>query len=283
MDINTIKIVMDSSADLLSMDGVSYASAPLKIITANEEYVDDAALDVPAMVESLLQYTGKSSTACPAPGDWTEAFGDAENIFVLTITSNLSGSYNAACIAARDYEVTYPDRRVFVLDTLTTGPEMALLAEKIVECVKTGMEFDEVCRAVEEYRKKTTALIFVLESMQNLANNGRVSRIVAKAAGILGIRAIGCASVRGDLEMMDKARGAHRTIPAIVDNMKKMGYCGGKVRITHVVNPGAAVALKELICSEFGDVVEDVYPARGLCSFYAEKGGLLIGFERVKK
>ena len=282
MDINQVKIVMDSSADMLSMDGVAFAGAPLKIITADKEYVDDAALDVPAMVEDLLTYTGKSSTACPAPGDFTAAFGDAEYVFALTITSSLSGSYNAACLAKEDYEAAYSNRRVFVLDTLSTGPEMVLLAEKIVECVKSGMEFEEVCRAVEEYRKKTTALIFVLESMQNLANNGRVSRIVAKAAGILGIRAIGCASVRGELEMMDKARGAARTIPAIVADMKKLGYCGGKVRITHVVNPGAAVALKEEISREFGDVVEDVRPARGLCSFYAEKGGLLIGFERVK-
>ena len=283
MDLNKVKIVMDSSADMLSMDGVDFGAAPLKIITAENEYVDNAVLDVPSMVDALLTYTGKSSTACPAPGDFEEAFGDAEFIFVLTITSNLSGSYNAACLAAEDYRQAHPDRRVFVLDTLTTGPEMVLLAEKILECVKSGMEFDEVCSAVEEYRKKTTALIFVVESMKNLANNGRVSRIVAKAAGILGIRAIGCASVRGDLEMIDKARGARRTIPAIVENMKKLGYCGGKVRITHVVNPGAAVALKELICSEFGDVVEDIRPARGLCSFYAEKGGLLIGFERVKK
>ena len=263
MDLNKVKIVMDSSADMLSMDGVDFGAAPLKIIAAENEYVDNAVLDVPSMVDALLTYTGKSSTACPAPGDFEEAFGDAEFIFVLTITSNLSGSYNAACLAAEDYRQAHPQRRVFVLDTLTTGPEMVLL--------------------VEEYRKKTTALIFVVESMKNLANNGRVSRIVAKAAGILGIRAIGCASVRGDLEMIDKARGARRTIPAIVENMKKLGYCGGKVRITHVVNPGAAVALKELICSEFGDVVEDIRPARGLCSFYAEKGGLLIGFERVKK
>jgi len=283
MDLNKVKIVMDSSADMLSMDGVAYANAPLKIITANTEYVDDATLDVPGMVESLLSYSGRSSTACPAPGDFFDAYGDAEYVFALTITSSLSGSYNAAYLAGRDYEAANPGRRVFVLDTLSTGPEMVLLAEKILDCVKSGMEFDEVCAAVEKYRKKTTALIFVVESMQNLANNGRVSRIVAKAAGLLGIRAIGCASVRGELEMIDKARGARRTIPAIVENMKKLGYCGGKVRITHVVNPGAAVALKELICSEFGDVVEDVRPARGLCSFYAEKGGLLIGFERVKK
>ena len=182
MDLNKVKIVMDSSADMLSMDEVAFASAPLKIITAENEYVNNAALDVPAMVDSLLTYTGKSSTACPAPGDFEEAFGDAEFVFVLTITSNLSGSYNAACLAAEDYEAAHPGRRAFVLDTLTTGPEMVLLAEKIVECVKTGMDFDEVCREVEAYREKTTALIFVLESMQNLANTpaAKPSKIAIK-------------------------------------------------------------------------------------------------------
>ena len=95
-----VKIVADSSSDVLTLAGMPFASAPLKIVTAEKEYTDDSDLNVPAMVEDLLAYNGKSGSACPSVGDWMAAFGDAHNIFCVTITSNLSGSYNAARLAA---------------------------------------------------------------------------------------------------------------------------------------------------------------------------------------
>ena len=109
------KIVADSSADTLLLQGVDFASAPLTIVTDEREYVDDAALNVAEMTENLLRYSGKSSTACPGVGEWLTAFGEAEEVFCVTITSNLSGSYNAAVIAAQTYMEQYPDRRVWVL------------------------------------------------------------------------------------------------------------------------------------------------------------------------
>ena len=121
----------------------------------------------------------------------------------------------------------------------------------------------------------------MLESMKNLANNGRVSPVVAKMAGILGIRAIGKASDHGTLEMLSKARGEKRALETIVEHMKALGYAGGKVRIAHCLNEGAAKALKEQIQSTFKAVNVQICKCGGLCSFYAEKGGMLIGFEKA--
>ena len=183
-----VRIVVDSSANMAGEPAV--VSVPLKIITEEKEYIDDVNLNTAAMVWDLKTYTGKSSTACPSPHDWLEAFGDAPYIFCIAITSNLSGSCNAANIAKADYEHQFPDRKVCVIDTLSTGGEMELIAEKIWELVELGLSFEEICEAVREYQSHT-GLMFMLESMQNLANNGRVNKIVAKAAGILGIRAVG--------------------------------------------------------------------------------------------
>ena len=273
------KIVTDSSADTLLLEGVDFASAPLTIVTAEKEYVDDAALDVAQMVEDLLKYSGKSSTACPAVGDWLAAFGDAEEVFCVTITSNLSGSYNAATIAAQDYMEAHPDRRVFVLDSLSTGPEMRLLLERLRDDVAAEMDFQAICDDVSAYSAKT-GLIFVLESMKNLANNGRVNKLAAKAAGLLGIRAVGKASDHGTLEMLDKCRGAKKALAAIVEQMAAQGYGGGAVRISHVGNEAAALTLRDTLAERYPQAEIQVYAARGLCSFYAEKGGLLIGFEK---
>lgn len=275
----TIRIVADSSADTLTLEGVSFAFAPLKIITQSKEYVDDNTLDVAGMVSELQAYSGKSSTACPSVGDWLAAFGDAQQVFCITITSGLSGSCNAACIAAQDYEERYPGRRVFVLDSLSAGPELRLLLERLRDYVQAGMAFDEVVENMKAYAR-TTGLIFMLQSMRNLANNGRVSPLVAKAAGLLGIRAVGKASDKGQLELLEKSRGQAKALAAILNTMEKQGYRGGKVRISHVDNAVAVEQLSVMLMLRYPQADIESYPARGLCSFYAEQGGLLLGFEK---
>lgn len=278
METSKIRIVADSSADMLKFDGANFASVPLKIITSQKEYVDNEQLDPVQMANELKSYTGKSSTACPAPGEWLAAFDECEYVFCVTITSGLSGSYNAACIAKQQYEEQNPGKRVCVVDTLSAGPEMKLVVEKLSEYANNGMSFDEMCGAIGEYMNKT-ALLFALSSMTNLANNGRVSPIVAKAAGLLGIRGLGKASAKGDLEMLEKPRGEKKTLTAIVSNMKKMGYVGGKVRIGHCINEEGANKLAALIKAEYKTADIEIYPSLGLCSFYQEVGGLMVGFE----
>ncbi len=274
-----IKIVADSSADMLSFDGVEFTNAPLKIITDNKEYVDNADLDVGAMLGDLKSYKGRSHTSCPSTGEFLEAFEGAENIFCITITSNLSGSFNAAQVAANMYLEKYPERKVHVIDSLSTGPEMYIVIEKIVELANAGEDFEAIKEKITDYNTNHTRLLFALESMHNLANNGRISPIVAKMAGILGIRAIGRASDVGTLEMICKSRGAQGAAVDMFKNMKGDGYKGGKVRIHHAQNPAAAELVRTKILAEFPDAEIVIAEARGLCSFYAEAGGILVGFE----
>jgi DegV family protein with EDD domain len=212
--------------------------------------------------------------------DYLTAFGDADRVFCITITSNLSGSFNAARLAKEEYEATYPDRKVYVIDSLSAGPELKLLAHRILEMIKSSALYEDICQKVSEYQEKTH-LIFCLESLKNLANNGRVSPVVAKIAGVLGIRAVGKASDVGTLEMLDKVRGEKGAVAKIFERMQEMGYKGGKVLIDNCCNLPAAKALQELVHTKFpkAQVIHD--SCKGLCSFYAEKGGLMVGFESI--
>lgn len=273
------KIIADSSSDMLSLDGVPFEATPLKIVTEQKEYIDNKSLNVDAMVNDLFNYKGKSSSSCPNTNDWLNAFGDAKYIFCVTITATLSGSYNAACAAKQIYEEQYDDRKVFVINSLSTGPEMKLIIEKIKELILKGETYEDICKKIDLYTKKT-GLIFMLESMKNLANNGRVSHISAKAAGLLGIRVVGKASDKGDLQPLDKVRGEQKTICAILNRMRENGFWGGKVRIAHCQNPRLAQSVKSCLVKEFGKIDIEVYSCRGLCSFYAEKGGVLVGYEK---
>lgn len=272
------KIILDSAGDLQIFSGVDFSCVPLKITAGEREFVDDSAMNVEEMVSYLKTYKGKAHTACPGVGEYLEAFGDAENVYCITITSGLSGSYNSAVVAARTYQEQHPDRHIHVFDSLSTGPEMILMAEKIRDLLSEKLSFDSIVQKVKAYQEKTR-LMFSLESLHNLANNGRVSVAVATMAGILGIRLVGKASDKGTLEPTGKVRGEKKLIPELVRSLKEMGYDGGKVRINHCFNPNAAAKLRDALLSHFPAARIDIGKTGGLCSFYAEVGGLLIGFE----
>ncbi|MBR5467977.1 MAG: DegV family protein [Firmicutes bacterium] len=274
-----IKILADSSANLYHLEGVDFESVPLKISTDEREFVDDINLDVYEMATYLANYKGASRTSCPNVGEWLEAFGDADIVYCVTIISTLSGSYNAALVAKAQYEEEHPDRKVFVLDSYSAGPEPKLIVEKIRDLVLEGKDFDTVCKEVVDYKENHTSLNFCLESLKNLANNGRVPHAVASLASLIGLRLVGNVSEDGQIQPTDKARGAKKANATIYKCMKKEGYCGGTVVIDHCFNEEAANMLKNTIKEEYPDANVRIERTTGLCSFYAEKGGLMIGIE----
>ena len=270
------KIVSDSSSDVREFDRAAFSSVPLKIRTDEKEFCDDSTLDLPEMLSYLEKFKGKSGSACPNTSEWLAAFDGCENVFCVTITSSLSGSYNSAVAAAKEY-MQDENKHVLVIDSLSTGPECALIIEKLGSLINEGKSFDEISKEIMQY-KEHTHLLFALESMHNLANNGRVSPIVAKLAGVLGIRIVGKASDVGTLEIINKSRGAKKMVEDIIENMKKEG-CRGRVRIHHCENPELAQKLKKLIEDSFENTTVDIFSVGGLCGFYAERGGVLIGYE----
>lgn len=274
----TIKIVADSSANLRSLEDNSLISVPLTLRTNEREFIDNDNLNVEEMINYLASYKGKSGSACPSSQDWVDAFGDAERVFAISITSNLSGSFNSSRVAKEQYEEDHPDRKVFLIDSLSTGPEMKLIVEKLQECIALGMPYEDICDTIVEYQK-STHLVFMLKSLTNLANNGRVSPAAAKIAGLLNIHVVGIASEVGTLEQKEKARGEKKAIAAMKKVMEELKYAGGKIRIDHCFNLEGAQQLKDLILAAFPNADIRIGENYGLCSFYAERGGILAGFE----
>ena len=272
------KIVVDSASSLYALKGVDFASVALKIITDDAEYLDNGTMDAVDMAQTLRTYKGKTSTSCPNVSDWLAAYEGADEVYAITITGTLSGSYNAAQLAAEEYQQENPGKRVFVLDSLSTGPEQRLLAEHLRDLLAEGKEFDEVCEEMLRYHKHTH-LLFSLESLANLARNGRVKPAVAAVARMLGIRVIGQASEAGELDVLCKTRGEHGALERIVLELKEHGYTNGRLHISHCGNPAAAERLKHMVKAVFDGAKVDISECGGLCSYYAELGGLLVGYE----
>ena len=273
----SFRIVADSSCNVMRLDDPNYTTVPLKIVAA-KEYVDDADLDVAGMIEDLKNHKGKSGSSCPNVGEWLEAFGDAEEVFGITITKNLSGSYNAAKQAADTYMEEHPDRKAFIFDSLSTGPELMMIQEMIRKCEADGCDYETTKAKVLDYHNHCHT-IFCLESMTNLARNGRVSPAAAKIAGILGIRAAGEAQ-GGTIVALHKPRGAKKAIQTLVEMIKERGFQDGNyIRVAHCQAPEQAQALLDALKAEFPNLRSVVEPTTALCSFYAEVGGLIVGFE----
>ncbi len=270
------KIAVDSSCNLPA--GPELFVVPMKIVTEDREFVDDATWQADQMQDFLAHYKGRSGTSCPNVAEWLEAFGEAEGIFALCLTGNLSGCYNAAVQAKASYEEQHPGCRVCCLDSLSTGPEMALIVEKLRELIEAGLDFDTIEREIRSYMERTH-LIFLLASLNNMARNGRVSALTAKAVGLLGIRILGRASAEGTLEPLQKCRGQEKGLQALVQQMQQQGFRGGRVRIAHCRNLQGAETLAQMLQGAFPGCDVTICQTSALCSFYAEPGGLMVGFE----
>ncbi|KGM37628.1 DegV family protein [Streptococcus sinensis] len=278
----TWKIIADSGCDYREIadlaNDTSFKSVPLTIQVDSEIFVDDANLDIDDMMEKMYATSTASKSACPSPDDYLRSFEGAENIFVVTITGSLSGSHNSAQLAKKLFLEERPEANIHVIDSLSAGGEVDLIITKLNELIKEGLSFNEIVEAITHYQEKTK-LLFVLAKVDNLVKNGRLNKLIGAVVGLLNIRMVGEASETGTLELLQKARGAKKALTAAVDEVLKAGYKGGRIIIAHRNN--------EKFCQQFSSLIKEKFPAAdisflptsGLCSFYAEEGGLLLGYE----
>lgn len=273
-----MRIVTDSSSNLTSMENTDFLSVPMIVRLGEREYLDTPRLRVDVMMRDIRASRCETSTACPGVGEWLDAFCEEREIFAPVLTSKLSGCYSAASIAAAEYMRDHPGRKVFVLDSLSTGPELELIAERFAGLYAELSDFDAACEAIRAYRK-TTGLCFMLTSLDNFARNGRVSPALAKLAAALHMHIVGRAGAAGDLEALGKCRSREKALDRLWFVMCENGYAGGRVRIRHTENAEAAALLRETILAQYPDSDVRVGENRGLCSYYAERGGMLVGYE----
>ena len=278
----TWKIIADSGCDYRTYESAapdtSFVSVPLTIQIGETIYTDDANLDTDKMMEDMYATTTASKSACPSPDDYMKAFEGADNIIVVTITGTLSGSHNSAQVAKKLYQEDHPTTNIHVIDSLSAGGEVDLLVRKLHQLIAQDLDFDQVVEVITKYQEKTK-LIFVLAKVDNLVKNGRLNKIIGTVVGLLNIRMVGQASDTGTLELLHKARGQKKAISTTFEEMLKAGYKGGPITIAHRRNDKFVEQLSALVHEKFANADIEVLPTSGLCSFYAEEGGLLIGYE----
>ena len=274
----------DSSCDLRTASFhsscVRFETVPLRIQVGGREFVDDDALSVPALLSAMAVEKAASSSACPSPADFAGAFERGDRTVCFTLSSQLSGTYHAACIAREMVLEEHPEKQICIIDSKSTSGAMALLiyrARELMEADTTG-DFEGICNQLRLYQAALRTC-FTLENFDNLIKNGRMRPLVGTLLHSLGIHVIADATPQGTIHVADKARGEAKTYRAITALMGASKDCtDAHVIVAHCENLAGAMKLKQQILEDLPVHSVDILPCRGLTSFYAMQKGLIIGY-----
>ena len=273
-------IVTDSSCDIENLETnseITFAKVPFSISIDEEEIVDDENLNVENMINKMETYKKASLTSCPSPQAWFNHFEKADFSIAITISSGVSGSFNSASTAKNMIEEKYSNKKVFVLDSKTAGSVLSMCAEKAVELIKSGLNFEEVTQQLEKYNKKRHT-IFALSSFGNLVKNGRVGKIAGFLAKILKMWGVGINTTEGKIAIKKKTRGENNVLKTFIDDMNENNFDSDYVVITHCQNLELATKFKNMLTKIWNKIKVKILQARGLCSYYAERKGLIVGY-----
>ena len=269
---------------------IHYESVPLSIICDDIDTVDDASLDLTALIErsKKAKHTG---TSCPSVGSFVSAFQSApsKDIVCITISAGVSGSYQSA-ETARDIALSSdPTRRIIVIDSATAGAPIEYAIDRVLLCDGNGDENipmslmgaakrNELLEVVSSRLTDTlnhSDVLYRLSSFGNLVKAGRLPRIVGTLASGLNIRIIGSAE-DGHLTMVSKAKGDKRAVREIYRLMAEKGWDEQRLFIDYAGKEGRKIA--DMIASGCACASVTIMPCRGLCSYYVEDGGVIVGF-----
>ncbi len=277
------KIIGDSSTDVSDEMRAKYGFelAPLSFTLDGIEYIDDDNLDLEDYLAKIDASPNTPKSACPSISDYmTLCEGEHEATFIVTLSSELSGSYNSAMNAREMFMEENPGKKVHVIDSKGAASGQVLIALKLVELCESDMTFEAAIEAIETFRDESK-VVFVLDNIDTLEKNGRLSRMKAKIVRALNLKLILKASDDGSIDLFDKARGTKKALKKLVEHMDGLRPMTKEtvVVIAHVNALERAENVKTMIEEKYGPCKEIIIvPAKGLSSTYANVGGVIVAF-----
>ena len=273
------KIVVDSCCDLteeLKADS-HFQSIPLTLQVGDIQITDDETFNQKSYLKLVKESEECPKTACPSPEAFMNAYDcDADAVFVVTLSQHLSGSYNSAVLGRSLYLEEKGEKHIAVFSSDSASVGEVILALKIRELCEAGKSFDEVVKEVSDYRDNLNTY-FVLETLDFLRKNGRLTGIQAVVASVLNIKPVMGAD-KGTIIKLDQARGIDKALRKMAQWVAKQAVDPGHktLAIAHTNCPDRARKVKEIICSLID--VRDVYVVNtaGVSSTYAGDGGVII-------
>jgi DegV family protein with EDD domain len=275
-----VKIVVDSGCDINSERfECSIEKVPLHLYVDDKVFVDDEDLDIDIFLEHMENSPNGAKSAAPSPGSFIEKYLGEESVFVVTLSSKLSGTYQSAVLAQKMYLEEYGKKFIHVFDSLSASVGGGMIALKISECVKKGLTNIEIVENVNHFIKNMKTY-FLLDKFDNLVKTGRINPYIAKIATLLSIKPICGADGAGEIKLFDKTRGYNKAVKRLIEIIRENtpDIEGRIVGISHVKCYEKAAAFKDELMKTLK--VKDVLitEARGLIAIYANRGGFVVSF-----
>lgn len=275
-------IVTDSSCDIRQLHEIQgdtevcYTDVPFIISVEGRDFVDNASLNRDEMLDVMESSRHASHTACPSPHTWYEAFSAPGNVIAVTISKELSGSYNSA-VAGREMVLEeHPDKNILIVNSASAGSGLICLVRKITQLILQGKTFPEIAAEAQRLTDEMNT-IFALCSFDNLIKNGRMSRIAGFIARHLGFWGIGVASPEGRIVIKGKERSTKKVLAAFLADLGSHN-APSYISISHCQNPEMAQRTEAALREAYPDATIEITDTKGLCSYYAERHGLIIAY-----
>ena len=274
------KIVIDSCGELLEQwkQDERFASVPLTLTVGSENIIDDETFNQADFLQKVAACPECAKSACPAPESYRKAFDcEAEHIYCVRLSSELSGSYNSAVLGASLLHEEKKGVQIHVFNSCSASIGQTLIAMKIAQCEDAGLPFEDVVSVVNKYIEEQHTF-FVLENLETLRKNGRLSRVKALVATALKIKPIMGSTPEGTICQLDQARGMNKALVKMVDKIVEVTENSENkiLAISHCNSPKKANMLKEAIQEKMklADIV--VLDTAGVSSMYANDGGIIV-------
>jgi DegV family protein with EDD domain len=274
------KIVADSSCDLNEKleSRMDVSLVPFRIDIDDASFIDDENIDLGKLVSTMKASPNPIKSSCPSPGDFKEAYANADSVYVVTISKELSGTYNSAILAKDMILEEMKDKFVHVFNSKSASVGETLTALKIQECIEEKLSNEELVKNVEEYIENTRTF-FISEDLSNLIKNGRISKTQGLIANVLNIKPIMRRDEDGNIDAVEKVRGSRKAFKRLAEIIGETGvnFSDRVIAISHANALQRALDLKEdLAHLNFKDVI--IVETKGLSTVYVNDGGIIVAF-----
>ncbi|BEP28942.1 DegV family protein [Helicovermis profundi] len=276
-----MKIVADSSCDLNKelQEKLDVSIVPLTIYLDEAEFKDDASLDVSSMLDKISNSKLSPRSACPSPKDFLNTYMGEESIFVVTMTSALSSTYNSALLAKELYFEEFKKKFIHIFDSKGSSVKETLIAIKIKELIDKKMCENDIVVEMNKYIGELK-YFFQLGSLDTLIKNGRISKLKGTVASAMNIKPILYADENGEIVHYENVRTEKKSLKKFIDIISKYGtnISDKIIGISHCKAGEKAEKLKIMIKEnyDFKDII--IVETKGLSSMYVNKGGITISF-----
>ena len=274
------KVIVDSCGELTEQmkESGRFVTAPLQLQVEDHIITDDDTFDQAAFLKLVAESPECPKSSCPSPESYMNSYHcDADHVYAVTLSAELSGSYNSAVLGKNLYEEEYGEKQIHVFNSRSASVGETLIALKIQECEEAGMEFEQVIGQVNAFIEEQHTY-FVLESLDALRKNGRLTGIKALVATALNIKPVMGSTPEGTIYQLGQGRGMKKALTKMVDSVAaEVIHPEQKIlAISHCNAPERAEAVRKMIQEKIQVKDSFLVDTRGVSSLYASDGGIIV-------